>query len=1127
MQGLTTPKMLELERLIENDLDIVCITETQLVYDKVQISGHLKKYDSMRGKDEQKGGGLLVMFKDTEDIQAVQKKTINKDILVLEARIQSTNLIIILVYVSLSDKGRQNSVQLELSNLIEKYEEETLILLGDFNGHIGFLGDQPINRNGKMILEWMGNNSMIMLNDDLQCEGMYTWSRNEQKSVIDYALCNKKFFDIYTSMKIDQEQEKVDISDHNLIEINFKVVKERNNKFRKTKWEKIEYYSTKAECLEKYAQEMENIAQSRSVNNISELNNAIVKCADNILKRTFRVKSSKTAKEAPWINEEIRKQIQMRKKFNRARRKAETDEERNRLKEKYIEQKCKVQMLIKNEIYKHEKKVTKEIKENGDKTKLWDYIRKLQGKVHKKGELKLFNEHKQAISEDEAEKDIKVFWKTVYQKHENKMMELWKDETRKPYTENYDTRGHIVQAAPDYTVPEPLREHMDMACIVHKEIRPMMTVQISREELTKVLKQLKNKKAAGPDKCKPEFYKALVHKPDCMEIMLNCFNEILETGNIPKEWRTSHTKMIPKTAKPTAKDLRPIALTNYTYKIFMAILKDKIEDHLRSSNEVNEAQAGFSKGARIEDNLLILQYCIEDSYTNHKALIVTSIDYTKAFDSIKREKIVETMMKYKVHPTIINTIANIYKEDNTLIKLTEDRQTEIPVTSGIRQGCTGSTTLFKLITYAIMMKLEEGRGFNNTNIHINSLFFADDGLLLSHSIDEAQHSIRLLTEISRECGLEINKNKSKIIIYNLENSPQQIENIQVCEEIKYLGLTLLNNRNIFTKQKKIMIEKAQKLANLTYSIIAKSCHKITVGKAYWKSVCLPSILYGANVINFTERDIQQLQIIENSVYRHILGAPRFAQTCTLRGEVGASSMKKRIMEGKLLYLKSIIDAYTTTTQENLTREEDNRNNLLKEVYKMAKGNQQNWIKNINKYLECSKLTLRDIGKLKKEEIKEKLRSWDTEEWKQEVQSKRSLELYKIYKPEIKCEELIYDNTPSSVTLYRARTNNLALNDRKRFYNEDTTCIMCGAEEENLQHFLLYCPGYQGVRRAVQAPPLPLPAAAGEHIAPLGCLLFTDAEKNKDNIHRMWLLREKRRQQKEQQATMIVTAVTEE
>lgn len=49
-------------------------------------------------------------------------------------------------------------------------------------------------------------------------------------------------------------------------------------------------------------------------------------------------------------------------------------------------------------------------------------------------------------------------------------------------------------------------------------------------------------------------------------------------------------------------------------------------------------------------------------------------------------------------------------------------------------------------------------------------------------------------------------------------------------------------------------------------------------------------------VNVTETEIQKLQTMENSVYRKILGAPKFAQACTLRGEVGASSMKTRIRE---------------------------------------------------------------------------------------------------------------------------------------------------------------------------------------------------------------------------------------
>ena len=42
---------------------------------------------------------------------------------------------------------------------------------------------------------------------------------------------------------------------------------------------------------------------------------------------------------------------------------------------------------------------------------------------------------------------------------------------------------------------------------------------------------------------------------------------VLETGNIPEEWKKSRTVMIPKTAKPTVKELRPIALTNVGCKL--------------------------------------------------------------------------------------------------------------------------------------------------------------------------------------------------------------------------------------------------------------------------------------------------------------------------------------------------------------------------------------------------------------------------------------------------------------------------------------------------------------------------------------------------------------------------------
>ena len=222
-----------------------------------------------------------------------------------------------------------------------------------------------------------------------------------------------------------------------------------------------------------------------------------------------------------------------------------------------------------------------------------------------------------------------------------------------------------------------------MGCQIQGEIRPMLNNNISEDEVIKVIKNLKNKKAAGPDQCKPEFYKALITKKKCISTLTKCFNNIIETGDIPQEWRTSQTKMIPKKTKPTAKDLRPIALTNYTYKIFMAVLKDKIEEHLRSNNEIKETRR-IQQGSKNRRQV------------QHKK--TTHCNIHRLHQGIRLYKIVEAMIRYKVHPDKISAIAKIYKQDNTLITVTDKKTANVTVTSGIRQGCTGYTTLFKLIT---------------------------------------------------------------------------------------------------------------------------------------------------------------------------------------------------------------------------------------------------------------------------------------------------------------------------------------------------------------------------------------------------------------------------------------------
>ena len=53
------------------------------------------------------------------------------------------------------------------------------------------------------------------------------------------------------------------------------------------------------------------------------------------------------------------------------------------------------------------------------------------------------------------------------------------------------------------------------------------------------------------------------------------------------------------------------------------------------------------------------------------------------------------------------------------------------------------------------------------------------------------------------------------------------------------------------------------------------------------------------IVNLTETEINKLQRVENSVYRQILGGIKSTAVTSLRGEIGASSMKTRIMIGKM------------------------------------------------------------------------------------------------------------------------------------------------------------------------------------------------------------------------------------
>ena len=70
---------------------------------------------------------------------------------------------------------------------------------------------------------------------------------------------------------------------------------------------------------------------------------------------------------------------------------------------------------------------------------------------------------------------------------------------------------------------------------------------------------------------------------------------------------------------------------------------------------------------------------------------------------------------------------------------------------------------------------------------------------------------------------------------------------------------------------------------------------------------MPCLLMGAGVMKFTEEQIKPLQKVENRVFRQLLGGFGDTPVAILRGEVGASMVRTRVMQARLMLTKSIVD----------------------------------------------------------------------------------------------------------------------------------------------------------------------------------------------------------------------------
>ena len=135
---------------------------------------------------------------------------------------------------------------------------------------------------------------------------------------------------------------------------------------------------------------------------------------------------------------------------------------------------------------------------------------------------------------------------------------------------------------------------------------------------------------------------------------------------------------------------------------------------------------------------------------------------------------------------------------------------------------------------------------------------------------------------------------------------------------------------------------------------------------------------------------------------------------------------------------------------------ESSNELIKEILKnIRKDRYSPWNNTLNIYLRWIGISYNDLINMTRDQVDRKVKEYDSSLWRNDMATKSSLNLYRVYKKDI-CEEKMYDNRNASVLLFLAKTKGLKLNIEERHSGGVTTCSLCKEEPEDTFHFLFKC-----------------------------------------------------------------------